>query len=951
MFCYGKFCGRFPDEHSHDMDDEGEDAEAGNSNSVYANMVAPKKEPWRCCPKRKASSSQTPTKVGPSGQSAKLQWRNHLTIIKAAMKSTKGGQETLQKVAVLSAKNEILSDGALASIPDVGQVHTVDLDGCKVRDVPPYLNNIETLVILKLQHNSIRRCPKELGQCTKLEVLHLGYNHISIIDREMFSESAFSWLEVINLRHNRLVVLPQNFGLTSRPCRIKHVDIAENNLQAIPDMIATCHHLQFLDISKNRITALPSKFTFPRLTKLFMSFNQLIELPECIGDCKVLEKIRMSHNQVRRLPDNLLNLRGILQEFTVEGNPLVVPSITAFEMGGLEQAFKLLDEHVRNATKAQALPALMPSEDTPALDNEAAGQQLALDMEAHSHTAHEGHVQEPHVAHNDENFYYFSHCFGPGHNPQEEIQEIRNAESTLLIIKKNLYFRNQVALAKTAKESGEENVPTTLRKFLDPGFDVSKWHGVSRVTDLDLYFNLLVYSTRPLFSTCYTLFDKFETEEKGYLNKDEWNEFVMCSPVLLEDPKINEGTWQLMAWRANDRIELRDFIAAWHIHDVEHQDPIIQRVAKVLRLDYYDMSIQELQNRLHSKDSEDATPMLDFDESSSDEDLGAKDHEIKLDRKEGERWVLPASSYAASGKENTGTPRPTQRTLMVHNGNSDSHSTQHGKVCMTDAEYAEFQAAQDQDAASDGEKSDISLRSDELSETSEEDLEEFRVEDHLTNMGVSSAGDVQVGDLQVRSDAALQQLMDVDPKSFFKRMAKGKTSGVDAKAPSREAQKGKKKPTKVVSDSRFKTDVYPVRQEIRCVFRNLPYDDFVKLINFLLRGMQMIKHSRRGATYWHADDPTFKFTMGVSCSNLYTRRLLLDMGFALVDNLYWVWPVTHLQEVKKLAEKGVPVWGDEEIPRSCPGWKTERLDDMIALLRNCQKRLHKLGKDFNGNFP
>merc|ERR1719247_1961187 len=192
----------------------------------------------------------------------------------------------------------------------------------------------------------------------------------------------------------------------------------------------------------------------------------------------------------------------------------------------------------------------------------------------------------------------------------------------------------------------------------------------------------------------------------------------------------------------------------------------------------------------------------------------------------------------------------------------------------------------------------------------------------------------------------------MDPTGFFKRKQAAKQGNAAAKAiqPRKDGAKGNK-PAKTVNDPHFKTDVYPVRQEIRRVFRNLPYDDFVKLINFLLRGMQMMKHSRRSDTYWHADDPTFKFTMGVSCSNLYTRRLLLDMGFALVDNLYWVWPVTHLQEVKKLAEKGVPVWGDEEIPRSCPGWKTERLDDMIALLRNCQKRLHKLGKDFNGNFP
>merc|ERR1719359_2514246 len=150
-----------------------------------------------------------------------------------------------------------------------------------------------------------------------------------------------------------------------------------------------------------------------------------------------------------------------------------------------------------------------------------------------------------------------------------------------------------------------------------------------------------------------------------------------------------------------------------------------------------------------------------------------------------------------------------------------------------------------------------------------------------------------MGELQVRSDDTMRQLMDIDPTTFFKRLhKKNKSSAADAKAllPRKDIPKGKKQKTKVMNDSRFKTDVYPVRQEIRSVFRNLPYDDFVKLINFLLRGMQYIKHSRRAATFWHADDPTFKFTMGIACSNMYTRRLLWDMGFALVDELYWVWP-------------------------------------------------------------
>lgn len=940
------------------MDDDDDDLKEGSS--VYDNMVS-KKKASTFCPrlfsqksKRDGASSSKASAGGGAGQSAELKWSSHLTTTKASMKSGKGGQETLQKVAILAAANTTLKESALSCIADVGNVHTVDLESCKLREIPPYLDNVETLVILRLIGNTIRRVPKEVGQCKKLEILHLGGNHISFLDPEVFSDRAFPQLEVISLRHNKLSMLPKDFGLTATPCRIKHIDLAENNLAVLPDSIAFCQSLRFLDITKNRITQLPKSFQFPKLEKLFMSFNAIVELPEGIGDCTKLEKIRMTNNLVRRLPDNLLNLRKTLQEFQVEKNPLVIPSITAFEMGGLENLFKLLDEHVRNAkalSEAVTVPALMSTEQQ-ALDNEAAGQQAALDMEVQA--LQEGATQRDNRSGLGSGLdYYFSHCVEgfpdkmTGAVDEQAITEIRRAESTLLIIKKNVYFQSQVSLAKDAeKNGGIENVPKNLKKFLDPTYDVTKWHGVSRVTDLDLYFNLLVYSTKPLYSSCWILFDKYETEDKGYLNKEEWNEFVSSSPVLLEDPAIHEGMWNLMSWRANDRVTLTDFVAAWHIHDVEDIDPVIQRSAQVLRLDYYDMSIQELQNRLRSKDAEDATPMLDFDQDSDDEP--PEDSQIRIERVEGERFVLPASNVGDKGK-------PKDKTSADTNGRLKPVSENGIEISMTDAQYAEYENAHGGGDDDDGDKSDISVQSNELSESTDGDQEDFDfcVDDHWVKMGDASEGNGQLGEVQVRSDDAVKELMNMDPASFFKRMPKkNKSSAAEAKAllPRKDMPKGKKQKTKV-TDSRYKTDVFLVRQEIRRVFRNLPYDDFVKLINFLLRGMQMIKHSRKATTYWHADDPTFKFTMGVSCSNLYTRRLLWDMGFVLVDNLYWVWPVVHMKEVSKLAKDNVPVWGDEEIPRSCPGRNEDRLDDMIALLRNCQKRLHKQQKAFNGNFP
>lgn len=667
----------------------------------------------------------------------------------------------------------------------------MDLEDCQIKEVPAGLRNVDTLVLLQLLHNKIRKVPGELGKCAKLETLNLAFNHISMLDLDLFGEHCFQSLEVISLRHNKLAVLPNKFGLTQGTCRIKHIDLSENAIQVLPESITNAQHLRFLDISHNRLTMLPKDFKFPKLEKLFMSFNQLVELPENIGECKALEKIRMTNCSVRRLPLSVLALwkdrsgmpqgppwfgpaSGNIVEFDVTGNPLVVPSITGFEMGGVEQLFKLLDDYVRHqAERRDKMPALTDAAGG-AGQLEAAGDKLAL---ADEQLAIEEAGEHHHHKHpeDDDDYYYFNHCrFDDEDNelPEDEvevkIQEIRNAEATLLIIKKNTYFQSQIALAEEMAKGpgGKENVPKSLKEFLDPNFDVSKWHGVSHVTDLDLYFNLLVYSTKPLFSTAYTLFDKYETANlpgKDYLSKDEWDEFVMASPILLDDPKICEGMWHLMSWRFGDRIPMVDFIAAWHIHDIEKEDPKIARLCKVLQLDHYDMDLDELQNRLRSKDAEDATPQLNFDAPDSDEEEEDDENMIQLEAQEGERWVVPPAKTTAKKKEDE-----EESESDDEKGGANKHQL----VSMTDAEYVEYMGHHGDEEKSDGAESDVSIGSDELSDEEDSDMDEFNVDDHAHDMDVTTGRDAHGNAIVVNSDLSIANLMALDPKNFFQKKAR-----------------------------------------------------------------------------------------------------------------------------------------------------------------------------------
>merc|ERR1719420_1666348 len=102
------------------------------------------------------------------------------------------------------------------------------------------------------------------------------------------------------------------------------------------------------------------------------------------------------------------------------------------------------------------------------------------------------------------------------------------------------------------------------------------------------------------------------------MDRTEWTNLCARVPVKLPEP-IQQEMWNLLAWRDINFLQERDFIAGWHIHDVEKRDNQIKRIARGLKLDYYDMDVEEMQIRLAAKGAEDADPALDFDDSDSDD--------------------------------------------------------------------------------------------------------------------------------------------------------------------------------------------------------------------------------------------------------------------------------------------------------------------------------------------
>uniref|UniRef100_A0A7S0ZQC4 Uncharacterized protein n=1 Tax=Noctiluca scintillans TaxID=2966 RepID=A0A7S0ZQC4_NOCSC len=981
MFCLGPFCGRFPDEHQDsDDDDETDQTKAARWDWRKDPKMFRKKTPSR---KRRQDDSSSKDKQ--SGNSAAYRWTASTSTILVPIRGGEGTKTVSQSFKRIATSDVHLPPSMLNSISQLGNVHTIELTRCALTDLPPSLDNLEMLHVVSLKYNHLTTFPRDISKCSKIEKIILDHNFITMVPQAVFGPDTFSNLEVLTLSNNQISLLPHDFARTGSHNNIAFVDLSNNRIPRLPESICQCKNLSVLDVSQNKLDFLP-ELRLRNLKKLFVSFNQLRRLPESIGDCSLLEKIRMVSNHVKELPVSILKLwdkkEGHLEEFLVDKNPLVRPSITAFEMGGIDQAFALFERSLQDgalaiqgseglarkmiqdteatmlAVKDQtngATEALSKGEGYEARSGDFVDQCLEKFLAEPVHAPYRNIIkwEEPGVYQfgnqkvkmrvdsrthlleamdkgtwvsieefilnlEKSHHYYFSKYRGD----TKKIQAVRCMEATLLLKKKQMYI-DKVKSSRRAHKKGQESVK-------DDG-----WNDMVRITDLDLYFNLLVYNSKAMFSTCQTLFDNFEKGgDDRPPDKMTRHEFEALCQAVLEtvSEEIVDQMWGLMSVSRDANLELCTFVAAWHIHDISAPDPWIKRMAQVLHLEYYSMTMKEMRERLRAKGASDPSPLLEKVDVDSDDDI-AKDHDTDSDTSstKANRALQLAGTIAlpvAEGERQVVAPWVVTSFENHHDAALDllneTSLQRHDRVPVDN---------------SDRDESDMDFSSGQLSVSSSSsdafDMVDFVKKGQPTEVVTPQSL------TELSGEERMKRLMTMNAKEFNASKVTGKIVTATAEAKGKNGKNKKKKSKTKRStrhDPRYNTMVIGVRQAIRDVFRNLPFNDFVKLINFLLRGLQTIKHPHGSpVTYWHHDDPTFKYTMGLSATNKYTRALLVEMGFVEIRK-YWVWPAQHLSMGGKSTAL---TWGEREVDQSCHGKNALRLDDMIKLFQTCQRNLRQ----------
>lgn len=101
-------------------------------------------------------------------------------------------------------------------------------------------------------------------------------------------------LEVLILNKNSLKVLPA--GLFTSLNHLKTLSLASNQLTTFPEGLGTSRHLDVVDLSDNKIRALPESVGDLQVVELNMNKNQIALLPASLSRCPRLKVFRLEEN-------------------------------------------------------------------------------------------------------------------------------------------------------------------------------------------------------------------------------------------------------------------------------------------------------------------------------------------------------------------------------------------------------------------------------------------------------------------------------------------------------------------------------------------------------------------------------------------------------------------------------------------------------------------------------
>lgn len=246
-------------------------------------------------------------------------------------------------------------------------MHFFTQDLCKITVAPIP----EVLTHLDLSHNQFTALPDWVPYCDQLHTLFASHNQIAQLPAGLFANPR-TQLHSVHLDYNRIRTLPAMSAASVAQYHHHHqqspdphvlplheLRLHNNCIEALPDdFFAACQRLVILNVSSNRLQALPIAPTptgggcGARLERLYVTSNQLCDNAyDTLTALGNLITLHAAYNRLNVFPDQCALFWPRLEELCLSGNNLLyLPD----SLANLQQ-LRTLRVHTN---KLQSVPAL-----------------------------------------------------------------------------------------------------------------------------------------------------------------------------------------------------------------------------------------------------------------------------------------------------------------------------------------------------------------------------------------------------------------------------------------------------------------------------------------------------------------------------------------------------------------------------------------------------------------
>ena len=233
-----------------------------------------------------------------------------------------GGARRLAR-ALAEARTSPLVDAALADADDAAadRITSLTLRSRRLTTFPRLSRHARRLRSIILTRNDIAEVPDDVAaSAPALSTLDLSRN--ALRGTLGASVAAFTRLTALRLDDNpALVALPACLG---RLAALRELRVARCGLASLPVELSSCVETRVLDVTGNRLRALPAGLFSPssRLRELWARDNALASLPPTLADAARLRRLDVGGNRLETFPN--VSRLARLETLSCARNRLVV---------------------------------------------------------------------------------------------------------------------------------------------------------------------------------------------------------------------------------------------------------------------------------------------------------------------------------------------------------------------------------------------------------------------------------------------------------------------------------------------------------------------------------------------------------------------------------------------------------------------------------------------------